>query len=143
MKNVCVVVLLTFFSGISVGVDAPVWPSSAVDAFATLPVQESGRIKPLDTVARFNLLRLNGKRTLTLETGASRSAMEWMLDCFFYPEYANTCRCFTVESHDAIIALGLAPRGKKRDRYSYEELRPGLNHLMDLARQVSDTPAEK
>ena len=77
--------------------EAPEWPP-AVDLFATLPVQESGRVKPLDTVARFSLLRLNGKRSLTLDNGQSRSAMEWMLDCFFFPDYANTCRCFTVES---------------------------------------------
>lgn len=141
MKTYFIVMLISFASGAWADVDMPVWPPSIVDAFATIPVQESGRIKPLDSVARFSLLRLNGKRTLTLEGGQSRSAMEWMLDCFFFPEYANTCRCFTVESHDAIIALGLEPRGKKRDRYSYEELQPGLDHLMDLAQQVSDTPA--
>ena len=114
---------------------------AVIDLFATLPVQESGRVKPLDTVARFSLLRLNGKRSLTLDNGQSRSAMEWMLDCFFFPDYANTCRCFTVESYDAVIALGVEPRGKKRDRYSYDDLRPGLDRLMDLARRASDMPA--
>ena len=35
-----------------------------VAAFQSLPIQEGGRIKPLDTYARFLLLRLHGKQSI-------------------------------------------------------------------------------
>ncbi len=143
MKKLCAIAIFLLYAGMAVALETPAWPPQVVDLFAMLPVQESGRIKPLDTVARFILLRLNGKRTLALENGDSRSAMEWMLDCLFVPKFADTCRCFTVESYDAIVALGVEPRGKKRDRYSYNDLRPGLDQLMELAQQASSTPKEE
>jgi hypothetical protein len=34
-----------------------------VDIFASMPVQEQGRVKPLDTLARFRLLRFSGKQS--------------------------------------------------------------------------------
>lgn len=100
----------------------------------------------MDTVARFMLLRLNGKRTLTVKDSLgnshTRSATEWLLDCFFFPEMADTYPCFSVESYETIIAIGLTPQNKKRGRYSYNELKPGLDRLLQLARQASDRPAE-
>ncbi len=116
----------------------------------------------MDTVARFTLLRLNGKRTLNVNPDAppppvrllrrlrgipspptSRSALEWLLDCLFYPETAAHYRCFSVESSEVVVALGVTPHGKKRDRYSYHELRPGLDRLMTLAQEASKTPDEQ
>ncbi len=42
-----------------------------VAMFRTLPVQESGRIKPLDTVARIMLLRFSGKQSIAVtDTGS-------------------------------------------------------------------------
>lgn len=144
--NKILLLLACFFllAGISAA-EAPRWPSEVLDLFAVLPVQESGRVKPLDTVARFSLLRLNGKRTLTLDAATGKrslSALEWFLDCLFQPEAADDYRCFSVESYEAVVALGIEPHGKKRDRYSYNELRPGLDRLMTLARQASEIPRE-
>lgn len=146
MKKLPGILFVFLLVGVSVGAELPEWSPEAIDLFATLPVQEAGRVKPLDTIARFTLLRFNGKRTLTIqhEGGgrSTRSALEWLLDSFFFPEIADTYRCFSVESYEAIVALGLEPHGKKRDRYSYNDLKPGLERLMTLARQASDTPQE-
>ena len=132
----CVVILL-LHSGYAA---PPEWSQEVQGAFAALPVLESGRIKPLDTVARFTLLRINGKRSLKVvcEEGTfRRSPMEWYLDCLFYPETAKEYRCFSVESSETIVALGVVPHGGRRARYSYRELAPGIDRLMELARELS------
>ena len=41
-----------------------------------IPIQEFGRVKPLDTFARNNMLSFYGKRSLKHE---DLSAMEWMM----------------------------------------------------------------
>ena len=125
---------------------APRWPEETVRLFATLPVQEGGRVKPLDTLARFTLLRLNGMRVLKAETPEGRlrlSATEWLLDVFFRPELARTYRCFSVETGEVVAALGGVAHTKKRDRYSYDELAPHREKLMELARTYAELPAEK
>ncbi len=126
--------------------ETPRWPEETVRLFATLPVQEGGRVKPLDTLARFTLLRLNGMRVLKAETPEGRlrlSATEWLLDVFFRPELAETYRCFSVETGEVVAALGGAAHTKKRDRYSYAELAPHREKLMELARKYAELPAEK
>lgn len=146
MRYKLLLLIVLFSVRTAAGAEIPCWPSEVLDLFAVLPIQESGRIKPLDTTARFYLLRLNGKRTLSLDddrSSHSRSALEWFLDCLFYPQTADTYKCFSVESYEAVVALGIEPHGKKRDRYAYNELLPGRDRLMTLARQASDTPREQ
>ena len=47
-----------------------------VNTFASLPVQENGRVKPLETVARFRLLRFFGKQHIVAtDSGSSMGGM--------------------------------------------------------------------
>ncbi len=48
-----------------------------VDVFASMPVQEQGRVKPLDTMARFRLLRFSGKQSgiAATDTGSTVASM--------------------------------------------------------------------
>ena len=102
------------------------YPAELVAAFQTLPVQDGGRVKPIDTLAGFQLLKFNGKRTLGTEGFAVEDRMGpavWMLDCFLFPEQAKRYECFIVQDEAVTQAVGLAIEGKKkRDRYSYNEL---------------------
>jgi ABC-type transport system involved in cytochrome c biogenesis permease subunit len=103
---------------------------------AALPVQDGGRVKPLSTFADFTLLRFNGKRSLKLDDGTKLDATTWLLDVLFYPQQAEAYRCFQVNDVHAIEALGISTAGKKkRDRYSFHELEPGISKLFELARQ--------
>src|SRR5690606_25181988 len=116
------------------------WDPAVVDAFARLPVQEGGRVKPLETVAQYALLAVNGNRSLRVVwrdgKKESLSATEWLLDCFFYPEQARHYRCIRVDNDEAITTIGLRVPGRKRlDRYSYAEIVPAAGRLMELARQ--------
>ena len=102
-----------------------------VDNFRRLPIQDGGRIKPLDTFARFELLKLNGKRTVNVD-GTKLDAMEWLLLCLFYPERAKDLPVILVDDSDAVIAVGIEPHQKKRSRYSYRELKGAEAELRRL-----------
>ncbi len=124
--------------------------------FSGLPVQEMGRVKPLDTVARFKLLRFSGKqsgisatrkdmeaeKTMPINDPATAkplldakgkalkfSAMEWLLVSWFRPDIAKDLPVFVVDNSEAIIELALKAKGK-RDRYTYNEIAPGRAALM-------------
>ena len=113
------------------------WSADAIDAVAALPVQDGGRVKPLSTVAMFALLGINGNRDYTLRWSDGQSeklsATAWLLDCLFFPEQARHYRCLRIDNDEAVAALGLHFDDRKRlDRYSYEELRPAHDRLMQL-----------
>lgn len=134
--------------------------SKVVELFQSIPVQEAGRIKPLDTVARFKLLRFSGKQSVIYLTKDSKStgeplidavsgkpilnekgkaiglnAMEWMLVSWFRPDIAKDMAVFVVDNSDAVIEIGLQAKGK-RDRYSYNDLLPGRQLLMKKMQEV-------
>lgn len=119
------------------GPEPYVWPKDVVQTFSELPIQESGRVKPLSTFARFKLLKFSAGTSFTLIDGAEKrgmSAMEWLLDVMFFPEVARHYKCFTVDDDQVLKAVGLSIDGrKKRDRYSYHELQPVQEKLRSLA----------
>ena len=102
------------------------YPAELLRLFQTLPVQEGGRIKPVDTHAGFQLLKFNSKRTLKTEGVALEDKLtpsEWLLDCVLFPEQAKRYALFIVQDDAVIQAIGLKTSGKKRrDRYSYAQL---------------------
>ena len=132
--------------------EAP-WPEEVVALAESLAVQDGGRVKPLHTHASFMLLRINGKRTLRLGEGDDQqklSAVEWFLDVLFFPDAASDYKIFLVQNPDVITAIGVSVAGKdRRDRYSFSELRPGLERLFQLAseyariEQKSRTPVQQ
>ncbi|GMU91200.1 MAG: hypothetical protein AMXMBFR4_02580 [Candidatus Hydrogenedentota bacterium] len=132
---------------------APVWEKEVLELASSLPIQDGGRVKPLSTYAAFTLLKMNGARTLKVPDPRNLGAdgqpkerrltpIEWLLDCLFYPDAAERYRCFVVETYEVVDSIGVSHEGKKkRDRYSYAELRPGIDKLYQLARQYN-TEAE-
>ena len=114
------------------------WDAQLVDLFAQLPVQEGGRVKPLSTFAGFQLLRLNGKRSIKTPGGERLGPTEWLLDVFFHPAQAATYECFQVRNSAVLQGVGLATEGKRKaDRYSYDELAPVIDKLYEAARKYS------
>lgn len=111
------------------------WDEDVLATFASIPVQDGGRIKPLDTYAKFTLLPLNGMRAYRGEEGRL-TALEWFLDCLFYPEAAKDYRHFLVDNSEVITSIGGDAR-KDRDRYSYNEIAPHIAQLMTLGQQFS------
>ena len=91
-----------------------------------LVVVEGGRTMPLDSYARFTLLRLSGRRSLD-----RRPAIEWLARVLFTPNETHDDQIFVVDNPEVIDAMGLQSRG--RDRYSLSFLLPGLDELERLA----------
>ena len=119
----------------------PAWDQDVLGYFATWPVQDGGRVKPLDTCAGFKLLKFSGRRTV--KTAAGRlTALEWLLDCLFYPEMAHDYPVFSVNSTEVIVAMGLQPQHRKRGRYAYRALEPGLDKLFELADRYARVPSK-
>ena len=97
------------------------WSAEIVELFRKLPVQDDGRIKPLETLARFRLYHLAGKRSLKFDVDDGNeiethkiSAVEWYLDCLFRPEVAKKLPCLLVDNTAVLSDIGLQPPGAAR-----------------------------
>jgi ABC-type transport system involved in cytochrome c biogenesis permease subunit len=125
-----------------------------VNMMARIPVQQHGRVKPLESVARTTLLLpmhgkqsiraekfnettgkvepvldpLTGKPVVNAKGSAKLSAMEWLLITLFRPDIAKELNVFVVDNSDAVVILNLHGKGK-RDRYSYNEISEGREKL--------------
>jgi len=120
-----------------------------IATLATIPVQEAGRLKPLDTLARYRLLRFSGKRTISFQNPETKqketlSALEWMLFTWLRPDLSKDMPVFVVDNSEAITQIGLPTETKgKRDRYSYNELLPGRQALMDKMKEYQEIEGKK
>lgn len=120
----------------------PPWDDETKHAFALLPVQDEGRIKPLDTFAQFRMLAINGKRSLTLENGEKLDHMDWFLNCLFYPEVTHDYKHFIVDNTEALDAIGVEDHGGMRDRFSFNELIVGSEQLFTKRQEYIQIPAK-
>lgn len=137
-----------------------------VALFASMPVQESGRIKPLDTLARFRLLRFSGRQSyikasrmdeaagevpikdaatgqpIATAKGSPQkfSAIEWLLITWFRPDVGKDLPVFVVDNSGAVIELGLDGKAL-RDRYSYNEIAPGRDTLLAKMQELRQKQA--
>ncbi len=138
-----------------------------VDTFASIPVLESGRIKPLENVASYRLLRFRARRSIWLTDNGEMSdgkplvdpatqkpitkedgkpvklnAMEWLLMSWFRPDIAKTVPLFKVDNSSAITELGLTAKAK-RDQYSFNDIEPARQTLMEKMGEYREIPAKK
>ncbi|MFK5923430.1 MAG: cytochrome c biogenesis protein CcsA [Verrucomicrobiota bacterium] len=116
------------------------WDKDVVELFASLPVQDGGRIKPMDSIARFAMFRMHQVRGMSFvltdkDKGTSQkiklTPAEWLMDVFFRTEQAKHYPTFRINDSDVAIALGITPK-KKRDKYSYSELVVARAKLSEL-----------
>lgn len=119
----------------------PSWPRDTVERFARMPVQEDGRIKPVETMAAYKLLRFHGTRTLRLKyADDSRRTLkptEWLMDVLFYPEKARHYPLFVVDDPSAVSLVGITPHDSRRQRYSFAEVEPAMPKLRELYTEFS------
>lgn len=107
-------------------------------AFAELPVQVGGRIKPLDSVARNTLLILSGRQKVVTDEGLTLSPIEWFIDLTMRPEVADTYPIFKIEFPDDLGLVGLAEQGQRY--YSFNELLPFSEELRRLYGEINPAP---
>ena len=103
-----------------------------------IPIQEQGRIKPLDTYARNQALAFYGKRKIKHE---EISAIDWMIDLFIYPEKGLEQKIFNIRSPDIVNALDVEWTNNFH-KYSYSEIFPGIQNQLPLISSIFDKKEE-
>ncbi|MGL4400989.1 MAG: cytochrome c biogenesis protein [Luteolibacter sp.] len=122
------------------------WPVETLEIAETIPLQNGGRIKPFSTFAGFTMLGLHGARSMKVE-GADGKEFKikptaWLMDTLFRPQLAVNLPTFRIDNSSVLEAIGVKTRGK-RDRYSYADIEPGREKLVDLAKTYEAIEKEK
>jgi ABC-type transport system involved in cytochrome c biogenesis permease subunit len=122
------------------------WPEETLRIAETLPVQNGGRIKPLSTFAGFTMLGLHGARSMKVEGDGGKEITikptAWLMDSLFRPQLAIKLPTFRIDNSSVLEAIGVKPRGK-RDRYSYADIEPGREKLVELAQSYEAIEKDK
>ena len=128
MKNLSVISISIIASTIML------YSSLSADSFfvSDIPIQEGGRIKPLDSFARNQSLAFYGKRKIKHE---NLSAIDWLLNLFTHPEKGLDQKVFNLRNPEVVNALGLAWTNNFH-KYSYNELFPGIEKQLPLIREI-------
>ena len=120
------------------------WEKETLKVAETLPIQNGGRIKPLSTFAGFTMLGLHGARSMKVEGVGGKTykiaPTAWLMDSLFRPQLAIKLPTFRIDNSSVLEAIGVKTRGK-RDRYSYADIGPGREKLIELAAQAAATAA--
>ena len=145
IKSLKLILLFTFTASLNFSAEAiesyKKWDTEIVEIFKAMPVQEEGRLKPVQTVARYKLMRINNSKRLSFEVKGEKikvSATEWLLDCLFRPEVAKQLPIFKVNNPDVLEAIGVEPHKSPRERYSYEDI-----SSVDESKAEEETPMGK
>ena len=122
------------------------WSAETLKAAETLPIQNGGRIKPLSTFAGFSMLGLHGARSMEIKGGSGQTLKikptAWLMDSLFRPQLAIQLPTFRIDNSAVLEAIGVKARGK-RDRYSYNDIEPGREKLVELAKTYEAIEKEK
>jgi ABC-type transport system involved in cytochrome c biogenesis permease subunit len=122
------------------------WEKETLAIAETIPVQEGGRIKPLSTYAGFTMLGLHGARSMKIEGADGKEysikPTAWMMDTLFRPQVAIKLPTFRIDNSSVLEAIGVKTLGK-RDRYSYEDIEPGREKLVELAKSYEAIEKDK
>ncbi|MDA7862404.1 cytochrome c biogenesis protein CcsA [Akkermansiaceae bacterium] len=115
------------------------WPEDVIEIASKIPVQDGGRVKPLSTFARFQMLQLHGTLKMKVETRGDTltiKSTEWLLDCLFRPELANQLPIFRLDNADVVTNFGLEV-DKRRTRISFDDITPIYDKLMQRGQQLT------
>ena len=109
------------------------WSSRTLDAVQHWPLQHGGRVKPFDTFAGFIMLKVNGKRSLTVNQ-EKLGPVAWALDCMLYPELARSYECIRVTNSEVLTNAGIDVSQRKRSaRWSFDDLLPAFDQIFETA----------
>ncbi len=118
-----------------------------VEAFGQLPVQVGGRIKPMDTVARVNLMLFSERQSLAAKMipnnpdGYELTATEWLMDVAMDPETAADYRIFKLIFPDDLGLTGLQREDTRH--YSYRELEPYIPEIVVAFQGITAEPPQR
>jgi ABC-type transport system involved in cytochrome c biogenesis permease subunit len=109
--------------------------------FARLPVLEGGRMKPIDTHARINLMQITNRQSYVDTDDKYQPAIKWMLDTMVDGLEGYYSILF-IHDAETVEWLGLPPR--RNGRYSLKEVadqfRSQLNKLDAITEKKAKDP---
>lgn len=94
-----------------------------ISNFATTPILNDGRVKPIDTLARSLLKNIYGRDHVD-----DKNASLWLAESLFDPSSATSDKIFRIENQTTRHKLGLTER--KRPLYSFEDISQGLSQTI-------------
>ncbi len=103
-------------------------------AFASLPVVDQGRVKPVDTLARTTLAKISDRETYRDADGKKQPAVRWFLDVVARPSAAEEHQVFRIQNLDVLQTLGL--RRRQGFRYSLAEIRSQPEKLTEFDKEL-------
>ena len=106
---------------------SPLFNKTALDQYAQIPVQEGGRIKPIDSLARNSLISIQGKQNVQTDHGKI-TPIEWFLELQSNPEKTDTYEIFLIENPQVFSFLG--------DQYYKQKYRVSFNHLVKYEKYI-------
>ena len=110
------------------------WSEEVLEAARGIPLQDGGRVKPLETYAGYKMLGMRGDRLGILGKDGEKVKITptgWMLDALFRPEVAIKLPTFRIDNSDVVELIGMKPKAK-RDRYTYDEVAVAREELFRL-----------
>lgn len=122
------------------------WEEETIEMVESIPVQDGGRIKPFSTYAGFRMLALHGARSMKVEGKDGMifklKPTAWLMDTVYRPWLAVQLPTFRIDNSKVLEAIGVKQKGR-RDRYSYNEIVPGRNKLIELAQSYEGIEKKK
>jgi ABC-type transport system involved in cytochrome c biogenesis permease subunit len=113
-------------------------------AFAKLPVVDSGRVKPIDTVARTSLMVISNRQTVHVDDNGKDlelTPVRWLLDVLSsrdpFDGPAAGYKVFRIENDQVLNLLGLEMRPGSY-RYSLKEIGKNYPKLEQEVKRVGD-----
>ena len=101
-----------------------------------IPLQDEGRIKPLDTFARNHLLAFYGKRSIKeLDMGAT----DWIINLILNPENGRDQKIFNIRNPE--VASSLFLDWTSEHKYSFNQITPGLSEQSSMLEMIDQKDA--
>jgi ABC-type transport system involved in cytochrome c biogenesis permease subunit len=131
-------------AGAAVTVEDPAG-SMKLSEFARLPVVDGGRVKPIDTVARINLMLINGHQEFKDVKGERQTAVRWLLDVMCSrlakDSVADREKVFRIANDEVLNLLGLEPHSPFM--YSIHDFVDKLGDFEKEAQRASEIDAKQ
>ncbi len=109
-----------------------------------IPIHENGRIKPLDTFVRNQLLVIYGKRSIKPKAlpeelnSKGLSAIDWFFDIAINPDEGDKYRVFNISNPEVVASLGLY--WDPSHLYNRKEILSGLKNQIDYITTIQGKP---
>ena len=122
------------------------WDKETLKVAETIPLQNGGRLKPISSYAGFKMLGYHSARSMKIEGADGKThkilPTAWLMDTLFRPQLAIHLPTFIIDNSAVLEAIGVKTRGK-RDRYSYADIEPGRDKLIELAKSYEIIAKDK